>query len=62
MGIKEGMEVDGTDSELYSMVDIGIDNIKHMDSRETVVYRMFNQGGNFATPLTGPNIPQRLLL
>jgi hypothetical protein len=38
MGIKEGLEVDGTDSELCSMIGFGIDNIEYMDSRETVIY------------------------
>jgi hypothetical protein len=38
MGIKEEPEVDGTDSELCSMVEFCINNIERMDSKETVVY------------------------
>jgi hypothetical protein len=36
--IKEGLETGGTDSELYSMVGFGIDNIEYMDSMETFIY------------------------
>jgi hypothetical protein len=38
MGTKEILEVDGTDSELCSMVVFAINNNEHMDSRETVSY------------------------